>query len=286
MTPSSPVGAARVSLLVSIALLATKLVAWALTDSAAILSDALESVINVAAAGFALFSVRLAARPADANHPYGHGKIEYLSAGFEGGLIALAGLAICYTAIEYLVTGHRPGQLTEGLVLTAVAGAVNLALGLWLKGVATRTKSLTLLADAEHVLSDVWTTVAVLLGLGLVMATGWAPFDPLVAFLAAANLTRSGARLLRRAVAGLMDEADPEARARIAEALDGLDDPLLVGWSALRSRRHGALTQVDLTIHVPGDTSVSQAHALADRVELAISEALEGAVVICHVEPG
>ena len=277
--------ASVVSLVVAILLLGLKWLAWRWTGSAAVLSDALESIVNVAAAGFALFSVRLAETPADLDHPYGHGKIEFVSAAFEGGLVFLAGLVIGQEAVADLIRGPELTRLGEGIALTAVAGAVNLVLGLYLVRVGRRIGSAAVEADGHHVLSDVWTTGMTIAALVLVKVTGLVVLDPLVALVAAANLLRIGAKVLRGAVHGIMDVADPEDLERIADALSRLDDPHFRGWARLRSRHQGRLHHVDLTIFVPGDISVEEGHEVADAVERAVVEALGEAQVVCHVEP-
>lgn len=277
--------AAATSLVVAFALLAVKTVAWLLTGSAAVLSDAAETLVNVATAAFALYSVRLADAPPDDDHPYGHGKIEDLAGALEGALISMAGVLIAYEGVRQLIIGGTPERLTVGLALTGAAGAANLALGVWLLNVSRRTASRALEAEARHVLSDVYTTLATLGGLALVRMTGDGFWDPLAALLAAANLLRMGYRLLREAAARLMDKADQGDLSLINTALAALDEPLLVGWADVRSRHQGRHHHVDLTIFVPGASSVEQSHALADRVEHAVTAALGDAAVLCHVEP-
>lgn len=277
--------AGLISLGGSVIILGAKLAGWRLTGSTALLSDALESIVNVVAAAFALYSVRLARAPADAEHPYGHGKIENVSAAFEGGLIALAGLLILYEAGQRLILGGELDRLGTGALVTAGAAGANALLGFWLVRVGRRTSSLALEADGRHVLSDVWTSALGLAALGLVAWTGRSWIDPIFALIAAVNLLWTGGRLLRAAVSGILDVADPADLAAVDEALRALESPELRGWGQLRSRHQGHLHQVDLTIYVPGELSVAEAHALADRVELAIQAALGQAEVLCHVEP-
>ncbi len=277
--------AATLSLAVGVTLLVVKLIAWRLTGSTAVLSDALETIVNVVAAGFGLFAVRLAHRPADRGHPYGHGKIEFIAAGFEGALILVAALWIVVEAVEGLVRGAELQRLGAGLVLVAAAASVNGVLGLWLIRTGRRHDSATLVADGKHLMTDVVTSVASLLALGLVLVTGATWWDPALALVAAGNIGLTAVRLLRESVGGLMDEADVDDLGRIRAALEALDEPLLVGWARVRARHQGWQHHVDLTIFVPDATPVRQAHALADRVEAAIVDALADADVLCHVEP-
>lgn len=277
--------AGLVSLVSSVVILGAKFVGWRLTGSTALLSDALESIVNVVAAAFALWSVRLSRTPADADHPYGHGKIEYVSAAFEGGLIALAGLLILYEAAQRLIFGGALENLGVGATVTGAAALANLALGAWLVRVGRRTGSMALVADGHHVLSDVWTSLLGLAALGLVAWTGRGWFDPIFAGIAAVNLLWVGARLLRDAVAGILDVADPRDLATIDAALRALQEPALRGWGQVRSRHQGHLHHVDLTVYVPGAMRVEEAHALSDRVEAVIRQALVEAEVLCHVEP-
>jgi cation diffusion facilitator family transporter len=277
--------AAITSLVVGSALLATKLVAYLLTGSAAVLSDALESTVNVVAAGFAWFSVRLSQEPPDDNHPYGHGKVEFLSAAFEGGLIFLAGILIIFNAAKDLIVGVELRNLDQGLWLVGGAAVVNFLLGLYLVRTGKKTHSLALEADGKHVLTDVWTSAMVLVGLALVMFTGRTWVDPLVAALAGANILHVGLKLVRQAVAGIMDEADVGDLEMIKAALRGIDDPRLAGWSDVRSRHQGPFHHVDLTVYVPEETPIPDAHALAQRVEHTISETLGEAQVLVRIQP-
>lgn len=277
--------AARLSLVVGVLLLATKLTAWLLTGSTAVLSDALESIVNVIAAGFALYSVHLARKPPDLDHPYGHGKIEFLSAGFEGGLIFVAGGLIVYEAIHRLIEGVTLARLGVGTALVAAAAIVNLVLGLWLIRTGKKTHSLTLVADGKHLLTDVWTSGATVAALVVVLLTDLTWIDPAFALVAALNILRIGVGLIREAVGGIMDEADPEDLKVVSEVLQDVDDPLFQGWAKLRSRHQGALHHVDLTLYVPDDAPVHAAHELTLRVEALIRDALEQADVVCHVEP-
>ncbi len=277
--------AAMASLVIGLLLLFTKLLAWRLTGSAAVLSDALEGIVNVVAAGFALYSVYLSDKPPDLDHPYGHGKVEFLSAGFEGGLIFLAGGLILYESITRLVDGVHLSRIETGIALIGGAAVVNLILGLYLIRVGKRTHSLTLVADGKHLLTDVWTSVAAVVALLAVLLTGLSWLDPVVAILAALNILRIGVSLFKQAVGGIMDEADPEDLAEVSVLLQKIEHPLFRGWARLRARHQGSLHHVDFVLYVPDDTSVAAGHKLADEVEHSIVEALGDAQVICHIEP-
>jgi cation diffusion facilitator family transporter len=279
------VRAGAVSLAVAIVLLGTKLAAYLATHSAAILSDALESIVNVVAAGFGLFALRIASRPPDPSHPYGHGKIEFLAAGFEGGMIGVAALLILIESIRRLFVGVELERLGLGILLAGGAGVVNLLLGLYLVRAGKRHESATLVADGKHVLTDVVTTGAALVGLGLVHLLGWEAADPIAAIAAALWILRSGYHLVREAVAGLMDEADPEDVARLTEAMGRVVEPQLRGWDDLRSRHQGRLHLIDVTIFVPATITVDEGHDVADRVEAALERCFPHARATCHVEP-
>jgi cation diffusion facilitator family transporter len=277
--------AAVASLVLGLCLFVAKLLAWRLTGSAAVLSDALESIVNVVAAAFALYSVYLSEKPPDLDHPYGHGKVEFLSAGFEGGLIFLAGGLILWEAAGRLLEGRALEHLGSGIGIVTGAALVNGALGFYLVRVGRRTGSLTLEADGKHLLTDVWTSGASVGALLGVMLTGWLWLDPAIAILAALNILRIGAGLFREAVRGIMDEADPEDLAAVSHLLEAIEHPLFRGWARLRARHQGSFHHVDFVLYVPDETTVAEGHALADEVERSIAEALGDAEVICHVEP-
>jgi cation diffusion facilitator family transporter len=267
-------------------LLGVKFTAYVLTRSNAVLSDALESIVNVAASGFALYTVWVAIQPADASHPYGHGKAEAFSAGFEGGLIVLAGAAILWGAVPALWAPAPLTNLEAGLVLTAAAGAVNLGLGYFLIRVARRTGSLALEADGRHVLSDSITTGGVLVGLAIVRVTGWAWVDPVVAIVVAVHLLRVGTSLARHAVANLMDQADPAVLQSIAAALAAARRPEWVEIHKLRSWRAGDVHHVDFHLTLPRFWGLEEAH----RAEHDVTEIVRGTLstdadLIVHLDP-
>jgi cation diffusion facilitator family transporter len=274
------------SFVVAVLLLAVKFAAFALTRSNAVLSDAFESIVNVAASAFALYSVWIAAQPADASHPYGHGKAEAFSAGFEGGLIIVAGVAVLWGAVPALWAPAPLEHLDVGLLLMAGAGAVNLVLGSLLIRTGRRTGSIALEAEGHHLLSDSVTTVGVLVGLGVVRVTDWVWVDAVVAIVVALHLLRVGARLLHWAVANLMDQADPAVLASIAGALADMRRPGLVEAHNLRSWRTGNFHHVDFHLTVPRFWDLGGAH----RVEHEVADVVRGVLrneadVIIHLDP-
>ena len=277
--------AATVAAGVGMALFACKLGAWMLTQSVVVLSDALEGLVNVVAGIFAWYCVRLSHKPADSNHPYGHGKVEFVSAAFEGGLVVLAAAVIAFEASKRLIGNEMPRQIGVGSSLVAIAAGANLATGWWLIHLGTRLHSSALVADGKHLLTDVVTSVAALVALGLVQATQLAWIDPAIAMVAALNILRVGWLLLREAIAGIMDEADQSDLRRIDGVLARLDDPRMLAWGRVRSRHQGALHHVDLTLYVHDTMSVATAHDLTEVVEERVTIALGNAQVLCHVEP-
>lgn len=290
-TPADPHARARlragiVSLVVGTSLLATKYAAYLLTGSAAVLSDALESIVNVVAAVFALGSLVFAGRPADREHPYGHGKMEYFSAAFEGGMIAFAAVAIAWYAVEDLRRGPQVGDVAMGVVLTVAAGAANAALGWYLVRTGRRVQSLVLIADGQHVLSDFWTSLGVVIGLVLVRLTGIAWLDPAVALALAANLAVTGFRLVRHAAGGLLDEEDTALLERLVAAFDRERTNGIIRLHRLRAIRAGRFAHVDAHLIVPEHWTVDQAHEASDAFERRVIAAcaIEGEIVF-HTDP-
>jgi cation diffusion facilitator family transporter len=279
--------AARWSVAVGVAVLSLKLGAWALTGSVALLSDALESVVNVVAAVTMLAALRVARRPADADHPFGHGKAEYLSAFFEGALIAVAAVITVASAWGRLWSPAPVSRVGVGVAVSALASLANGALGLYLLRVSRRTRSLALEADGHHVLADVYTSAGVILGVTLARLTGWWRLDPLVAMAVAANILWVGWRLVRRSVGALLDElADPEEALALERSLDAVARELGArGVSGLRLRWQGPGAHADLRLRVDPAMTVGDAHALCDALE-AKARALDARVeLVVHVEP-
>ena len=270
---------------VALAVLALKASAWWLTGSVALLADALESVVNLATALAALAAVHYAAKPADANHPYGHAKVEYFSAVLEGALILLAAAMILYEAWGAFLSPRAPEASTLGLAIAVAATAGNAGWAWYLGARGRRLRSPALQADAAHLWSDVLSSTAVVAGVGLVFATGILWLDPALAAMTAVNIIVSGFRLIRSSIGGLMDEAvAPALLARIRQIVATQADGAIEAHD-LRTRHSGRHTFVEFHLVVPGDMSVRDAHAICDRIEAALKVELEPAVITIHVEP-
>lgn len=270
----------------AIVVLCVKLAAWQLTGSSAVMSDALESFVNVAAGAILLFSLYLSAQPADRNHPYGHGKVEFFSAGVEGTLIALAALLIAVSAVRQLFHGVELRSIDLGLALVTVATLGNAALGWHLMRVGRRVQSLALVADGRHLLTDVVTSVGVIIGLALVWITGVSILDPIVALLVAAQILRTGWQLAREAIGGLMDEADPSSLAEMVNALEAHREPWWIDAHSLRSWRSGAAMHADLHMVVPRYFDADRLHEIDEHVENALLSATRRpGEVIAHFDP-
>jgi cation diffusion facilitator family transporter len=270
---------------VGLVVLALKLAAWVLTGSVALLSDALESIVNVAAAGLALWALWIAAHPADREHPYGHHKAEYLSAVVEGALIIVAALIILHEAAWALFEPRRIEAAWSGLVLNGVATVLNAVWAVVLIRAGRRWRSPAIGADGLHLLADVVTSVGVIGGIALALALDLPILDPILAGLVAINILWMGQRLVRRSVAGLMDAApDPETLERIRRAIAVSATGALEAHD-VRTRHAGRASFVEFHLVVPGDWTVAEAHAVCDRIEAALKAELEGAVITIHVEP-
>lgn len=277
--------AMRLSLWIGVGMFVIKTAAYWLTGSAAILSDAAESVVHIAAVSFAAYSLRLTYKPADADHPYGHTKISFFSAGFEGAMIILAAIYIICQAIAKWLTGLHLEHLGLGTGLTALAGAINGVLGAWLLWTGKKNGSIILEANGKHVLTDCWTSLGVLIGLGLTLVTDWLPWDPICAIAVATNILIAGAGLIRRSIGGLMDAADPAVHQKIAAILTAETGQRDIRYHDLRHRNIGDAHWVEVHLLFPGKTSVSEAHRTATAIERAVLDALEpGSHVITHLE--
>jgi len=277
--------AMRLSLAVGVLMLVGKVSAYVLTGSAAILSDALESVIHVLAVGFAAFSLHLSAKPADRKFPYGYERIAFFSAGFEGALIVLAAVSIIWAAADKWLHGLELERLGTGMLLVAAASVVNGVLGWYLVRTGRRTGSIILEANGKHVLTDCWTSVGVVGGLCLVMITGWLPFDPIVAIAVALNIIWSGAQLMYRSVGGLMDYADPARTNRVLAAIEPLQRNLGFTHHGLRVRHTGYRTLVEVHLLFPFAVTLGDAHRRATVLERHLAQALDEEVeVVTHLE--
>lgn len=267
-------------------MLAGKWYAALITGSAAILSDAAESVVHIFAVAFAAFSMWFSFQPADRSHPYGHDKITYFSAGSEGFLIVLAAVFIIYEAVRRLIGGTTLENLDTGTWIVFGASVVNLALGGYLVWQGKRGASLILLANGKHVLTDSWTSFGVVAGLLLTLWTGWLPFDPLIAIAVAINILWSGGKLLRQSVGGLMDESNPDLERSIRTVLDEETRRHGLVYHELRYRESGTTVWVEYHLLFTTGTTLEEAHRCATEIEAALTGALPGVVrVTSHLEP-
>jgi cation diffusion facilitator family transporter len=270
----------------ALATMGLKTLAWWLTGSVGLLSDALESLVNLAAALLALWMLRLAASPPDKDHPYGLSKAEYFSAGIEGALIVLAAAGIIVTALPRLAAPQPIEMAGPGLALNFAATGINFAVALILLRAGKTHRSITLEADGRHLMTDVWTSVGVLAGVALVFATGWLVLDPLVALAVAGNIVWAGLGLMRRSVSGLLDAAIPQADLdEIAKIFAEYSRRYGISFHALRTRRAAARRFVSFHLLVPDEWSVARAHQLSEEIEERIRELIEGATIDTHIEP-
>jgi cation diffusion facilitator family transporter len=278
--------AALVSLGLGSLLLAAKFVAWLMTDSSTVLSDAMESIVNVVAAFAMFFAVRFSSQPADEDHPYGHGKIEFITSGSEGGAIAIAAVLIMVESVRALVTGAVPHNIDVGVWIVGLAGAANCGLGLYLIRVGKREHSAALIGDGHHVLSDFWTSAGAVVGLVLVLVTGRTWIDPVVAILVSFKLLVTGWGLLRSAARGLLDEIDPEVVTDLAAALEKARAPGVIEIHDLRAINVGGFRHVDLHVVVPEFWPVEHAHREMDEYQVrAQSQHARPGELQFHVDP-
>ena len=280
---------AWLSIAAALATIALKFWAYLLTGSVGLLSDALESVVNLVAAIVAVIALSIASRPADSNHHYGHGKVEYFSAGIEGLMIFVAAMVIMYSAVERLLHPQALDAVGVGLLITLIATAINAAVGWLILRAGRRHRSLTLVADGKHLLTDVWTSIGIVIGVGLVALTGWLPLDSIVAIAVGLNILWTGFTLVRNSVHGLMDRALNTAdEARVIEVVNSFVaeyPPGQLAFHALQTRESGQQRFVSLHVLVPGQWTVATGHDLVERVESAIALALPGAHIQTHLEP-
>lgn len=274
------------SLSVGLAVMGLKFYAYRLTGSTALLSDALESVVNVAAAGFALWAIRAAEDPPDDEHPYGHGKIEFVTAVFEGGLISFAALVIAFEAVQALARGAVMPNLEQGLWVVVAAGGINGVLGVVLILIGRDTQSVALVADGKHVLTDFFTTVGILLGLGVAKWTGIAWLDPLIALVMAGALAFTGVPLVRTAINGLIDAADTGLLEKILGSLERNRVPGVIRLHKVRAMKNGRRIHVDGHIVLPEFWSIEKGHDLVEAYEKSIVKDifLEGEIEF-HLDP-
>ncbi|QTN34247.1 cation transporter [Akkermansiaceae bacterium] len=276
----------NLSLACALALLAGKTFASVVTGSSAIYSDAVESVVHVFAVAFAAWALRLSHKPADGTHHFGHDKISYISSGFEGAMISAAAVFILYEAGKQFVYGVNLQNLGIGLWITSAAAAVNLALGLSLVRIGRKSGSSLIRANGIHVLTDVWSSLAVITALALVKLTAWVWWDPVCAVIAALNILRIGLRLIRDSLGGLLDEADPVIEQQARDVLDRETCSRDLAYHNFRHRHSGRAHWVEFHLVFPDGMSVVEAHRQATDIESAVAEIIapEGRV-ITHLEP-
>jgi cation diffusion facilitator family transporter len=284
----APAPAARyawLSIGASVATLALKAAAWRLTGSVGLLSDAVESIVNLVAGVMALAMLTLAARPPDEGHAYGHSKAEYLASAAEGCLILVAAAGIAWTALKRLLEPTALEQVGLGLAVSVAASLVNLAVGWVLLQAGRRHSSIALEADAHHLFTDVWTSAGVLVGVGAVWVTGWRRLDPLVALIVAANIVWTGLSLLRRSTSGLLDAAlSPAEQAAVQRALDRYGDAG-IRFHAVLTRQAGARRFVSMHVLVPGSWTVARGHSLLEEIERDVRMSVPHCTVFTHLEP-
>jgi cation diffusion facilitator family transporter len=275
------------SVLVGLFVMALKLVAWQVTGSVALMSDALESLVNLATALAVIVALRVAKRPADDKHPYGHHKAEFFSAVLEGVLIVLAALFILREAWDGFLAPRAMDAPLLGMAVSAVAGAINGGWAWLLIRAGRAHRSPALVADGKHLMTDVISSLGVLIGVGLAVATGWWVLDPVMAVLVALNILWAGWTVIRGSLSGLMDEAVPDAeQAMIREVIANVGrDGVAIEAHDLRTRHAGPVTFIDFHLVVPGEATVEEAHRVCDRIEAALMDALPDARVTIHVEP-
>jgi cation diffusion facilitator family transporter len=287
MTPAPSPSLARfawLSIAAALATIALKTAAWRLTGSVGLLSDALESVVNLVAALMTLSMLVIAARPPDEQHAFGHTKAEYFASGVEGALILLAAAAIGWTAIDRLLAPREIAQVGAGLAVSTAASLVNLGVARVLFRAGRRHHSIALEADARHLMTDVWTSAGVLTGIGLVALTGFERLDPIVALAVAANIVWSGVQLVRRSMMGLLDSAlAPEEQEVLRTVLARHEGPAL-RFHAVRTRQAASRRFVTMHVLVPGDWTVRRGHELLEGIELEIRAAIPNVHVLTHLE--
>lgn len=276
----------NLSLVAALVLLGVKVTGAVMTGSSAIYSDAAESVVHFLAVAFACWALRLSVKPADETHHFGHDKVSFLSAGFEGAMISSAAMLIFYEAVRQFLFGVEIRNLGFGLAVTAFAAGINLILGLSLVAVGKKSGSPLVRANGMHVLTDVWSSIAVLIGLGLYHATEWVWWDPVVAILVACNILRVGIRLMRESLGGLLDEADPLIENRVRDLLDREVKSMGLSYHNFRHRHSGRTHWVEFHLVFDDHLSVGEAHEQATRLEAMVADLLSpDGRVISHLEP-
>lgn len=276
---------ARLSVVAAVVTLVLKLAAWRLTGSVGLLSDALESLVNLAAAFVALGSLAVASRPADDDHAFGHSKAEYFAAGTEGALILIAAVAIAWSAVERFFSPHPLSEPFAGLAISAAASGINFGVARVLLRIGRKRNSVALEADAKHLLTDVWTSAAVIPAVALVSFTGWLWLDPLIGLLLALYIIATGVGLVRESMLGLMDTGLPAPQMEMIRTTLARYAEEGVQYHALLTRRAAARQFMSVHLLMPGSWSITRGHDIAERIESDLRKAIPGLIVLTHLEP-
>ncbi|MCW3465451.1 cation diffusion facilitator family transporter [Chitinophaga nivalis] len=276
-----------VSLIVSFILTAAKFAAYFMTHSVAILSDALESIINVIAGGFACYSIYLAGQPKDANHPYGHGKVEFFSIGFEGAMIFIAGLLILFKAVQYFITPRVLHEMVNGLWVVGATTIANLFLGLYLLRSGKQLSSITISGNGQHIMTDVYSSVGLMVALAIIQFTGWNWLDPVVSVLMGSLILVKGYQLMRRSISGLMDETDMKTIDRIIDILVASRRENWIDVHNMRVQQYGNNYHMDCHVTLPYYLSLHEAHEEMKCIEQLVNKGFEGSEVefFIHMDP-
>ena len=286
MKERSDIRLQAIVLVAGVVLMAIKFLAWRITHSNAILSDALESIVNVVAGAFALYSLILAAKPRDREHPYGHGKVEFISAGIEGALVVLAGGAIIVRAVMAWISGHTVHSVEKGIVLILIAGALNLVMGLVLRQRGRARRSMTMEAGGTHLLSDAWSTLALVIGLVLIHFTGQQWLDSFFALGFGLFIIHQGLRVVRRAVAGIMDETDMEVAAQVVQVLETRRHSAWVDVHNFRVIKFGRTLHIDCHVTLPWYYPLDKAHDEIAEIERLVNDECDQRVeLFIHMDP-
>ena len=275
---------AWLSIAVAILTIALKAIAYLVTGSVGLLSDALESIVNLIGALMALGMLTIAARPADENHTFGHSKAEYFSSGVEGTLILMAAVSIAFAAIQRLITPKPLEQVGLGLIVSVAASLANLTVALVLRRAGKKYNSISLTSNSHHLMTDVWTSGGVLIGVGAVVISGWQVLDPIIAILVAVNIVWTGVGIIRKSVSGLMDSALAKQYLDIIQSVLDRQKATPVQFHALQTRQSGSLKVISMHVLVPGDWTVQRGHQFVTQIEAELSSAIADSIVYTHLE--
>lgn len=275
---------AQLSLVVGLVIFVIKIVAYFITKSSAIFSDAAESVVHIIATGMVLYSIMLSARPPDKSHLYGHGNVEFFSAGIEGLLIIIAAITIIYYAVSDIILGAQPNQLNTGTILIGIAGFINTFLGLWIVKKGKQTNSLALIADGKHILTDAYTSIGVVFGLILVIFTNIYIIDPLIAILVGSNIIFTGYKLIRESIGGLMMETDNKLLAQITDSLNSVRKDFHIDIHQLRFWKSANNVFIDFHLTLPFFFNIQQSHEIEEEISNQLSKDILNSQIRTHFD--